>query len=456
MKKERWLMNDQYYPIIKTEIPGPKARKIIAQDKRYASSSYIKEYPLVVERGEGAVVEDVDGNRFLDFMAGIAVNITGYSHPRVVEAIKKQSEKFLHICSTDFYYPSFAKLIDRLAKMVPISGEKSVFLTNSGAEAVESAIKLARYHTKRQNFIAFHGAFHGRTMGSISLTASKSKQRSFFGPFMPGVYHIPFGNCYRCAYNLKYDSCRIYCAGAIEDILCRLLVSPEEIAAVFVEPILGEGGYIVPPVEFHHKLREFTSRHGILLVADEIQSGMGRTGRFLAIENFSVEPDVVLLAKGLASGLPLGAVIARKRYMDWESGTHGSTFGGNPVSCEAALATIDLIEGELMDKALKTGSRLLKRLKMLRKLHPIIGDVRGKGLMIGVELVKDKKSRKPHKEAADQIVQRAFKKGLLLLPCGESVIRFSPPLIISPEQVDIALEIFTEVLSRYEKENGLL
>lgn len=440
------------YPLIKTKIPGPNARKIIAQDRHYASSSYIKEYPLVVERGEGAVVEDVDGNRFLDFMAGIAVNITGYSHPHVVESIKKQSEKFIHICSTDFYYPSFSKLTERLAKMAPISGEKSVFLTNSGAEAVETAIKLAKYHTKRHNFVAFHGAFHGRTMGAVSLTASKAKQRGFFGPFMPGVYHIPFGYCYRCSYNMRYPSCHVYCADAIEDILCRLLVNPEEIAAVFVEPILGEGGYIVPPVEFHRKLREFASRHGILLVADEIQSGMGRTGRFLAIEHFSVEPDVVLLAKGLASGLPLGAVISKKRFMDWESGTHGSTFGGNPVSCEAALATLDLIEEELMASALKTGSRLLKRLKILKRQHPIIGDVRGKGLMIGVEFVKDRKSRKPHKEAAEQIVQRAFQKGLLLLPCGESVIRFSPPLVIRQEQVDVALEIFTEVLSRYEKE----
>ena len=444
---------DRLYPSIKTALPGPKAKKVIAKDKRYGSSSYIKEYPLVLERGEGALVEDVDGNLFLDFMAGIAVNITGYSHPRVVEAIKKQSEKFLHICSTDFYYPSFSKLIEKLAKMVPISGEKSVFLTNSGAEAVETAIKLSRFHTKRPYFIAFHGAFHGRTMGAVSLTASKSKQRSFFSPLMQGVYHIPYGNCYRCAYNLKYDSCGIYCIDAIEDILCRLLVSPEEIAAVFVEPILGEGGYVIPPVEFHQKLREFTTKHGILLVADEVQSGMGRTGKFLAIENYSVEPDVVLLAKGLASGLPLGAVVAKKRFMDWGSGTHGSTFGGNPVSCEAALATLDLVQGELMDNAVKVGSRLLKRLKRLGKSHSLIGEVRGKGLMIGVELVEDQKSRKPHKEAVEQIVQRAFQKGLLLLPCGESVIRFAPPMIITPAHVDIAVEIFTDVLSRYEKEH---
>lgn len=447
---------DKLFPIIKTEIPGPKAKKIIAKDKRFASSSYIKEYPLVVERGEGAVVEDVDGNRYLDLMAGIAVNVTGYSHPGVVEAVKNQSEKFSHICSTDFYYPSFSRLVERLANQVPISGEKSVFLTNSGAEAVETAIKLARYHTRRPCFIAFLGAFHGRTVGALSLTASKAKQRSFFGPLMPGVYHIPYGDCYRCPYKLKYDSCRIHCAHAIEDILCEHLISPEEIAAVFVEPILGEGGYVVPPVEFHKKIREFTAKHGILLVADEIQSGMGRTGKFLAIENFSVEPDVVLLAKGLASGLPLGAVITRKKYMSWEAGTHGSTFGGNPIACEAALATLDLIQGGLMANASKLGSRLLSRLKKLKRTHPLIGDVRGMGLMIGVELVKNRKNKEPFAEAAHEIVQRAFNKGLLMLPCGESVIRFSPPFVIQPSQLDFAVDIFSEVLSQYEKENRLI
>ncbi len=444
-------MND-LFPRIKTEIPGPKSRTIIAKDKRFASRSYIKEYPLVVERGEGAVVEDVDGNRFLDLMAGIAVNITGYSHPQVVAAVSNQSKKFFHICSTDFYYPSFAHLVERLSKMTPISGEKSVFLTNSGAEAVETAIKLARYHTRRPYFIAFFGAFHGRTMGALSLTASKAKQRSFFGPMMPGVYHIPYGHCYRCPYRLKYDSCHIHCADVIEDILCKHLISPDEIAAVFVEPILGEGGYIVPPIEFHQKIREFTAKHGILLVADEIQSGMGRTGKFLAIENFSVEPDVVLLAKGIASGLPLGAVIARKKYMDWKAGTHGSTFGGNPISCEAALATLDLIQGGLAANASKMGSKLLKMLKELKRTNPLIGDVRGAGLMIGVELVKDKKNKEPFAEAAHEIVQRAFKRGLLMLPCGESVIRFSPPLVIQSSQVDVAMDIFSEILSEYEKE----
>jgi 4-aminobutyrate aminotransferase len=439
-------------PLIKTELPGKKARRILAKDKKYASNSYIKEYPLVVERGEGSVVVDVDGNHFLDMMAGIAVNITGYSHPKVVNAVKKQSDKFFHICSTDFYYPSFANLIQRLAQITPISGEKSVFLNNSGAEAVETAIKLARYHTRRPYIIAFHGAFHGRTMGALSLTASKFKQRRLFGPFLPGVYHIPYGYCYRCAYNLKYRSCGIYCADVIEKVLCQSHISPDEIAAVFVEPILGEGGYVVPPVEFHQKLREFTLQHGILFIADEIQSGMGRTGKFLAIEHYGVEPDVVLLAKGLASGLPLGAVIAKKKYMQWEAGTHGSTFGGNPVACEAALATLDLLEEGLMANADKMGHRLLSNLKKLQKTHPLIGDIRGKGLMIGVELVKNRKTRDPAVDITNRIAIEAFHKGLLLLPCGESVIRFAPPLVIDKDQIDSAVDIVSSVLSQMEKE----
>ncbi len=436
---------------IKTELPGKKAKEIISKDTRFSSSSYIKEYPLVIERGEGAVVIDVDDNRFLDFMAGIAVNVTGYSHPKVVSAIKKQSEKFFHICSTDFYYQSFSDLCERLSKIMPMSGEKSVFLNNSGSEAVETAIKLARYHTKRPYIIAFFGAFHGRTMGALSLTASKAKQRTFFSPLMPGVYHVPYGYCYRCPYHLTYDSCGIYCAEAIERILCNSLMSPDEIAAIFVEPIQGEGGYIVPPPQFHKKLREFSDKHNILLVLDEIQSGMGRTGKFLAIENFNVVPDVVLLAKGLASGLPLGAVISKKEFMTWKSGTHGSTFGGNPIACEAALATLALIEEELMANALKMGSRLINKLKNLKKENSLIGDVRGLGLMIGVELVKDQRTKEPASHEVHEIVYQAFKKGLLLLPCGENVIRFSPPLVVSSEEVDTAAAIFREVISQYEK-----
>lgn len=439
-------------PSIKTKLPGKKASAILSKDRKYTSSSYIKEYPLVVEKGEGAVVVDVDGNRFLDMMAGIAVNVTGYSHPKVVQAVQKQSGKFLHICSTDFYYPSFANLAEKLAKITFLKGEKKVYLSNSGAETVEAAIKLARYHTKRQYIIAFYGAFHGRTIGALSLTASKSKYRRLFGPLMPGVYHIPYGYCYRCAYNLKYKSCDIHCADAVGEILCKHLLSPDEIAAIFVEPVLGEGGYVVPPVEFHQKLREFTRKHGILLVADEIQSGTGRTGKFLAMEHFQVEPDVVLLAKGLASGLPLGAVIAKKEHMRWEPGTHGSTFGGNPVSCEASLATLELLESGLMANAAKMGNRLLRQLKKVQKNHSLIGDVRGMGLMIGVELVKNRITREPAVEATDWVVQAAFRKGLLLLPCGDSVIRFAPPLVIDSDQVDRAVDIFSNILTSLPKE----
>jgi 4-aminobutyrate aminotransferase len=439
-------------PDIKTPLPGKKAKRIIARDRRYTSSSYIKEYPLVIERGRGAVIEDVDGNRFLDFMAGIAVNVTGYSHPRVVRAVKTQSEKFFHLCSTDFYYESFAHLAERLVGMIPIAGEKSVFFTNSGAEAVETAIKLVRYSTQRPYIISFLGAFHGRTMGALSLTASKAAQRAHFSSFLPGVYHVPYGYCLRCPYNLTYGSCGIHCAEAIEKVVCRTLMDPAEIAAVFVEPIQGEGGYIVPPPEFLQKLRAFTSRHGIVLVADEIQSGMGRTGKFLAVENFGVEPDVVLLAKGLASGLPLGAVVSKKKFMSWKAGSHGSTFGGNPLACEAALATLDLLEEGLMRNAERMGGRLLSKLRKLKQDHPLIGDVRGIGLMIGVELVRDPATLERASSEAHEIVQRAFRKGLLLLPCGENVIRFCPPLVVTRQDVDTALDIFADVLAGYSSE----
>jgi 4-aminobutyrate aminotransferase len=439
-------------PDIKTALPGKRARQVVAKDRRFTSSSYVKEYPLVIARGKGAVVEDVDGNRFLDFMAGIAVNVTGYSHPKVVRAVKRQAEKFFHICSSDFYYEPFANLAERLVKMYPGEGERSVFFTNSGAEAVETAIKLVRYHTKRPYIISFLGSFHGRTMGALSLTASKAKQRLHFSSFLPGVHHVPYGYCYRCPYNLAYDSCGIYCAEAIEKVVCRNLMSPREIAAIFVEPIQGEGGYILPPPEFHLKLKAFAEKFGILFVVDEVQSGMGRTGKFLAIENFGVEPDVVVLAKGLASGLPLGAVVSKKKHMTWKAGTHGSTFGGNPLACQASLATLDLLENGLMANAARSGGRLLRRLKKLQSEFPIIGDVRGLGLMAGVELVRDRGTKEPAAREAREVVQQAFRKGLLLLPCGESVIRFCPPLIVNAREVDIAVAIFADVLEHVQKE----
>lgn len=439
-------------PDIKTALPGKRARRVIAKDRRFTSSSYIKEYPLVMARGKGAAVEDVDGNLFLDFMAGIAVNITGYSHPEVVRAVKRQAGKFFHICSTDFYYEPFSNLAERLVKMWPGREERSVFFTNSGAEAIETAIKLVRYHTKRPYIISFLGSFHGRTMGALSLTASKAKQRLHFSSFLPGVHHVPYGYCYRCPYNLTYDSCGIYCAEAIEKVVCRNLMNPREIAAIFVEPIQGEGGYILPPPEFHRKLKAFAEKHGIIYVVDEIQSGMGRTGKFLAIENFGVEPDVVVLAKGLASGLPLGAVVSKKKYMTWKAGTHGSTFGGNPLACEASLVTLDLLKNGLMANAARMGDRLLNKLKILQGEFPVIGDVRGLGLMIGVELVRGRGTKEPAAKMAQEVVQQAFRKGLLLLPCGESGIRFCPPLVVTSRQVDAAAAIFAEVLGKMQKE----
>ncbi len=433
-------------PDIRTPLPGKIAKKVIAKDRRYTSSSYIKEYPFVISRGKGTVVEDVDGNRFLDFMAGIAVNATGHSHRRVVRAVKRQAERFFHMCASDFYYESFARLAERLTRMTPMEGEKSVFFTNSGAEAVETAIKLVRYHTQRPYIIAFLGSFHGRTMGALSLTASKAKQRSYFSSFLPGVHHIPYGYCYRCPYNLTYPKCGVHCAEALEKVVCRNLMNPREIGAIFVEPIQGEGGYIVPPPEFHAKLKAFAEKNGILYVVDEVQAGMGRTGKFLAIEHFGVEPDVVIMAKGLASGLPLGAVVAKKKYMTWKAGTHGSTFGGNPLACEASLETLALLEEGLTANAARMGRRLVRKINRLAKEIPMIGEVRGLGLMIGVELVKDRETREPAPKEAHEVVQACFARGLLILSCGESTVRFCPPLVVNAREVDTAAEIFAEVL----------
>jgi 4-aminobutyrate aminotransferase len=433
-------------PDIKTPLPGKNAKKVIAKDRRYTSSSYIKEYPFVIARGKGTVVEDVDGNRFLDFMAGIAVNATGYSHPRVVRAVKRQAGRFFHMCATDFYYESFARLAERLTRMTPMEGEKSVFFTNSGAEAVETAIKLVRYQTKRPYIVAFLGSFHGRTMGALSLTASKAKQRSYFSSFLPGVHHIPYGYCYRCPYNLKFPACGVHCAEYLEKVICRNLMNPREIGAIFIEPIQGEGGYIVPPPGFHEKLKAFAEKNGILYVVDEVQSGMGRTGKFLAVEHFGVEPDVVIMAKGLASGLPLGAVVAKKKYMTWKAGTHGSTFGGNPLACEASLETLALLEEGLTANAARMGTRLIGRLRKLAKELEIIGEVRGRGLMIGVELVKNRETREPAPKEAHEVVQAAFARGLLLLSCGESTVRFCPPLVVNAREIDTAVGIFADVL----------
>jgi 4-aminobutyrate aminotransferase len=438
------------YPQINVTPPGPNAKKVIEMDEEYTSTSYIKEYPLVVERGEGTMVQDVDGNRFLDFMAGIAVVTTGHSHPKVVEAIKKAADKFLHICPTDFYYPSFAELAKKMAEIAPGPSKKKVFLGNSGTEAIEAAIKLSRYHTRRSRLISFFGAFHGRSMGALSLTASKMKQRQHFSPFLPGVTHVPFGYCYRCPYNLKYPSCNLYCVNVLEDEYFEKMVPPDDVAAVFVEPIQGEGGYIVPPPGYHNRLKEICEKYGILYVADEVQSGMGRTGKWFASEHYGIEPDIITVAKGIASGMPVSAMVAKSDVMTWPSGSHGSTFGGNPVACEAAIATIELVEDELMENATNVGNYLMKQLESLSAGHRLIGDFRGVGLMIGIEFVRDRNTKEKAKEETELIVQKAFHKGLLLLGCGENIIRLAPPLIVDKEDADLALNILDEVLTDIE------
>ena len=435
-------------PLIRTDLPGPKASEFIRKDAQLVSPSYTRAYPLVVEKAKGLWVRDVDGNWFLDFTAGIAVDSTGHCHPEVVKAIRDQAGKLIHMSGTDFYYAPQIILAEKLAELADMTGGARVFYGNSGAEDVEASFKLARYHTRREYTIAFYGAFHGRTMGALSLTASKAYQKKHFHPFVPGIIHVPYPNCYRCPYGLCHPTCAAACVRWIEDPIFRTSISPEEVAAIFVEPIQGEGGYIVPPVEFHVELDKLAKKYGILLVADEIQSGMGRTGRMFAMQHFGVEPDIMALAKGIASGMPLGAMIAGAKLMDWPAGSHASTFGGNPVSCRAALATISLLEGGLVENADIRGRQLMAGLCEMQKSFECMGDVRGKGLMVGVEFVKDRTTRQIAPDVRDRLVQGAFRKGLLLLGCGESTVRFCPALTVSAEQVDTALSIFEDTLKK--------
>jgi 4-aminobutyrate aminotransferase len=435
-------------PQIRTALPGPKAKAIIERDGKVVSPSYTRSYPFVMARGSGATVEDVDGNVFLDCAAGIAVNSTGHSHPDVVAAIVDQAQKFLHMSGTDFYYEPQVRLGEEMNAIAPMSGAKRSFFSNSGTEAVEAAIKLARYHTKRHGIIAFLGSFHGRTMGSLSLTSSRAIQRKGFGPPLGGTYHAPFANCYRCPLGLRPDGCAAACLDFLEDQVLVHLVSPDEVAAVVVEAIQGEGGYVVPPVEFHQRLRELTTKHGMLLVIDEVQSGMGRTGKMFAIEHFGVEPDVVTVAKGVASGLPLGVTVARSELMAWPPGAHASTFGGNPVSCAASLATIKLLKERLVANAAEVGAHFIDRLRGLQDKHKIIGEVRGKGLMIGIELVKDRETKERAVKERDRLVDECFARGLLVLGAGRNALRLSPPLVLTKDQADTATEIIDAALAR--------
>ncbi|MEJ5364346.1 MAG: acetyl ornithine aminotransferase family protein [Desulfosoma sp.] len=434
-------------PVIHGPLPGPKARELTAKDHRYVSPSYTRVYPLVAEKGQGVWVEDVDGNEFLDFTAGIAVCATGHCHPRVVRAVQDQAERLLHMSGTDFYYTPQIRLAEKLSSLVPGDDIYKVYFGNSGAEAVEAAFKLARWHTRRELNIAFFGAFHGRTMGALSLTASKTIQKRHYNPFVPGITHIPYAYCYRCPYNLAYPSCDVECARWVEETLFRTTVPPDEVAAIFVEPIQGEGGYIVPPPEFHKRLQGIARKYGILYVADEVQTGIGRTGKMFAMEHFGVVPDIIALAKGIASGLPLGAMMAPARIMDWEAGSHASTFGGNPLSCQAALETLALVESELMVNAAAMGDRLLAGLRRLQQEWECMGDVRGLGLMVGVELVRDRHTKERATEWRNALIQEAFQRGLLLLGCGENTVRFCPALSVSAEEVDCCLDIFSQALA---------
>jgi 4-aminobutyrate aminotransferase len=434
-------------PVLKTALPGPLAKAIIERDARAVSTSYTRDYPFVMARGEGAFVEDVDGNVFLDCTAGIAVASTGHSHPDVVQAIVEQSRKFLHMSGTDFYYEPQVRLGEELSAIAPMPGPHRSFFGNSGTEANEAAIKLARYYTKRSNVIAFFGSFHGRSMGSLSLTASKLTQRRGLGPFLPGVFHAPYANCYRCPLGASPDSCAAECLRFIEDQLFVHLVPPEEVAAIVVEPIQGEGGYVVPPNVFHERLRELTRKFGMLLVVDEVQSGMGRTGKMFAIEHTGVTPDVVTMAKGIASGLPLGVMTARSEIMSWPPGTHASTFGGNPVACAASLATLKLLRDGLVRNAEVVGAHMLAGVKALMNTHAIIGDVRGRGLMIGVELVRDRQTKERATTERDRVVHECFRRGLLVLGAGQNALRLSPPLVLTTAQADTAIGILDQALS---------
>ncbi len=434
-------------PQIKTELPGPKAKEVLQKDEKYISPSYTRGYPLVAKSGRGMIIEDMDGNTFYDFAAGIAVCATGHSHPKVVEAIKKQAEKLIHMSGTDFFYEEQAYLAQKLAEITPGSFDKKVFFCNSGAESVECGFKLARWYTRRVKMIAYLGAFHGRTMGALSLTASKAVQKERFAPFVPEVVHVPFAYCYRCHFGKTYGECNFECVQYIEYVLEKMM-PPSDVAAIFVEPIQGEGGYIVPPPEYLGKVKSLCEEYNILFVDDEVQSGFGRTGKMFAIEHWGIVPDIICMAKGIASGMPLGACVASSEIMSWPSGAHASTFGGNPVSCAASLATIEILKGGLVTNAAKVGEFMLKRLKEMQEKNEIIGDVRGKGLMVVTELVKNRKTKEHAKKEVEKILYDAWRGGVLLLPCGKSGIRFVPPLVVTEEQAAFALDVFEKCLKK--------
>lgn len=439
-------------PEIHTALPGPRAKAVIERDARILSPSYTRSYPLVAARGEGAIVEDVDGNRFLDMNAGIAVVASGHCHPRVVAAIQQQAANLIHMSGTDFYYENMVLLAEKLAALAPGGSPRRVYFGNSGTEAVEAALKMARYHTGRDKFIAFFGGFHGRTMGALSLTGSKVAQRRGFGPLVPGVTHVPYAYCYRCAYGKSPETCAVECVQVLENQLFKTIVPAEEVAAIVLEPVQGEGGYVVPPQKFFDELQRVAGKYGILLIADEVQAGMGRTGRMFASEHFHLDPDILTVAKGIASGMPLSATIARAGIMNWTPGAHATTFGGNPVSVAAALTTVELLEQELIDNAARLGARMMERLKTWPRRFPMVGDVRGLGLMLGIEIVKDQQTREIAPEWRDRIEHMAFERGVLVLGAGKNSIRLSPPLVLTGEQADFALDTLEDCFSILHRE----
>jgi 4-aminobutyrate aminotransferase len=438
-------------PRLMTQLPGPNAKRVLERDAKVMSPSYTRDYPLVAKRGRGAVVEDVDGNLFLDFAAGIAVCSTGHCHPKVVEAIQKQAAELIHMSGTDFFYESLPLLAERLVRTMPGGENKKVFFGNSGTEAVEGAIKLARYATKRDKLIAFYGGFHGRTMGSLSLTASKSSQRKGFGALLSSVEHIHYPYAYRCAHGHGPETCGAEILETLENDMFKRLFDPEDVAGIIIEPIQGEGGYIPAPKFFLQELQRICRKHGIMLILDEVQSGMGRTGKWWAYEYAGIEPDIITTAKGIASGMPLSAFIANESVMTWGPGAHGSTFGGNPVAIAAALTTMDLIESQYMGNARRMGDYLFGRMADWPTKFKVVGEVRGRGLMIGIEIVRDQRTKEKAADLRNAIVDLAFHKGLLVLGAGENSIRLSPPLLIDEEQADFAVKTLEECFREAEK-----
>jgi len=434
-------------PEIKIKPPGPKARKVLAYDAKFVSPSYPRAYPLVTDHATGIWVWDVDGNRYMDFTAGVAVNSLGHSHPEIIKVIHEQAQKFIHMVGTVFYYELFPKVCEKLAKITPGKFKKKVFLANTGAESVEAAIKLARSATGKSRIIAFMGAFHGRTMGALSVTASKAVHRKSFSPMLPDVTHVPYAYCYRCVFNLEPKTCATACVDYIEDWVFKKVAPPEDVAAIIVEPIQGEGGYIVPPDGYFKKLRQLCDKHNILLIVDEVQSGFGRTGKMFAIEHWKVVPDIVCMAKGIAAGMPFSAMVARESLHKWEPGAHSNTFGGHPLSAVACLKTIEILENGLLKQVKRNGEYLYKKLHRLASKYKLIGEHRGIGFMQAIEIVKDRTSKKEDPKHTDFIVNKCFQKGLLLLQCGHNSIRFSPPLIIEKRDIDMALDILESVLN---------